>query len=537
MSTLRMYTRTAYTVHRDRTLQRRISPVAEPSGRATLTPTQSMILQLQRTAGNAAVNALLRQYASAGTAQPRSVLRTVTPIGRRGSTEAGNSGMHPGAQPAHARVPGSVKPEGTVIQRKLTIKNDDFKSLVTTKATLTNSRFAQITDAYGKYLKADRPAQEVVALNRVRSLATRWRLLSKSTKAGAKRQLVDKLIAEIKLELPIAEIKAHKQHLCEDIGLPKAYLDTCKDQDVSQLGEASKALGSGNVPLADQHLTVLRGNVGDVVNLIKSALLSHHIAKVDPEMAKVLGDPNYKLKKDDAKHKKNDVGKALAHVKDIAAKRALTADQEELKPFGKAYQDMAATAHGHRQSATNKKIKGLSSAEATAIFGYTTPLFGEYNSPLRKDLGTKKFGANQQALTKATVSGLNKLEPVTATLYRHTGLFAGYKELNQPGATVADMGFMSSTKSHFVAGNAGKEHDVLEIVESRTGREVAEMSKFTKEMEVLFKPATRFQITKRFDRVPGTENWHPVLDPEAAKYLAADSKKKQLQIIVFKKEM
>lgn len=87
MSTSHMYTRTALAVRRGRPLQRRTSPAAEPSSQGpVLTPTQSMILQLQRTAGNAAVNALLQQHAQAGTARPGEG----APVQRRARSASGS---------------------------------------------------------------------------------------------------------------------------------------------------------------------------------------------------------------------------------------------------------------------------------------------------------------------------------------------------------------------------------------------------------------------------------------------------------------
>jgi len=69
MSESHAYTRTAKVADHVQTRQPRRSALAGPASQsAGLTPTQSMILQLQRTAGNAAVNALLRQYACGGEA-------------------------------------------------------------------------------------------------------------------------------------------------------------------------------------------------------------------------------------------------------------------------------------------------------------------------------------------------------------------------------------------------------------------------------------------------------------------------------------
>jgi hypothetical protein len=80
MAVARKYTRAARRSGPAPTLQARKAAPAQPAGQAAaLTPTQSMILQLQRTAGNAAVNALLRQQAGAGqgAVAARSVQRRV----------------------------------------------------------------------------------------------------------------------------------------------------------------------------------------------------------------------------------------------------------------------------------------------------------------------------------------------------------------------------------------------------------------------------------------------------------------------------
>ncbi|HEY8285368.1 MAG TPA: hypothetical protein VIJ28_13370, partial [Chloroflexota bacterium] len=92
MSQSHAYTRIAKAT-RVQAIQPRQSAVASPTPHAAgVTPTQAMILQLQRTAGNAAVNAMLRQYAQSRDAgstggvrgqQPRAVQRAVTPLQRR----------------------------------------------------------------------------------------------------------------------------------------------------------------------------------------------------------------------------------------------------------------------------------------------------------------------------------------------------------------------------------------------------------------------------------------------------------------------
>lgn len=481
------------------------------------------ILSLQRTIGNRATNQLLRQWRldrAAATPRPR------------GAAEANSDApLNAGHTPSRGQV--TRGPEGTAIQRKLALAPDRFKNLISTTATLDNSTFVQIRDKYAEYLKMDQPADEVLAMRRMQVLIKAWEGKNGSSRKAndlTKQQLLRDLDAAIQAELPQAITKAHKWHLTRTIGLPAAYLDTWKDADVDTLGKASQALGRGDVPAADQHLTLLRASIGAAVNLIKSALLGHHIGKVDPEMAKAMGDPEYKLGK-------HDHHRAITHIGDLATARGKSADAGELGAFGAVYKGMAGAALDRQMKAKSKKIRGLDTAEATAILGYSTPLFGEYNNPLRSDLGTKKFDENKQALTKATISGLNKLKPLKATLFRHNGIFPGYKELNQPGATVSDMGFMSSTKSHFVAGTAGKQHQVLEIIESKTGKDVSEVSTFPHEMEVLFKPGTRFQITKRFDKNALNSTWNPALDPEATKYLAADAKKDELEIIMFKKEV
>jgi hypothetical protein len=516
--------------------QTRQSKQAQGAGRvlqgAGFTPTQSMILHMQRTAGNAAVNALLGQYRSGGIAQLLSIQRAVTSIQGRTQAIAGNLTAPPHTEPAPSHAEEAAT-EPAVIQRKLAFDKHRFDSLVSTKAKFDSSTFVQIKNEYSKYLKMNKPLDEVLAMKRMRTLIEAWLAKNGSSKKAndlIKQKVLQDLGAAITAELPQAKTKAHKWHLTTKIGLPAAYLDTWNAADVDLLGQASQAFSNGQTAVADKHLTTLRASVAGVVDLLRSALVAHHLGAVDPEMAKVLGNPDYRVGKEDSL-------RATAHMGDRASDRATKADPGELSFFGDVYKSLPKAALERQDKAKDNKVNGLDTGEATAILGYTTPLFGEVNNPLRKDMGTKRFDANKQAVTKATISGLNKLKPLVARVYRHTGIFPGYKELNQVGATVSDMGFMSSTKSQFMAGAGGKEHLVLEIVESKTGRDVSEASTFAHEQEVLFKPGTRFQITKRFDLNQQNSVWNPNLDDEAKKYLASDSKKTELLIILFKKEI
>ncbi|MGH9350764.1 MAG: hypothetical protein ACRD2G_01155, partial [Terriglobia bacterium] len=324
----------------------------------------------QRTAGNAAVNGLLRQYASAGTAQLTPAKSTVTAIQPRMRAIAGPSGapLDIGQAPLRARVTGG--PEGAVIQRKLVFAQDRFNNLTSTTAKADTSTFVRIKDSYAKYVKLEKPLLEVEEMRRMLPLIDSWQKdhgSSTKEKDLIKKQLLKDLKDAINLELPKAITSAHKWHLREEIGLPAAYLDTWQDVDVETLGKASQNLGRGDIPAADQHLTLLRTSIGDVVNLIKSALLSHHIGKVDPELAKALGDPEYKLGMKDKSIK----DKAMTRVNDLATERLNTGTDGERRDFGEAYRSMRGTALDKQRDTKSQDAKALVPSEVASILGYT----------------------------------------------------------------------------------------------------------------------------------------------------------------------
>lgn len=106
-----------------------------------------------------------------------------------------------------------------------------------------------------------------------------------------------------------------------------------------------------------------------------------------------------------------------------------------------------------------------------------------------RDPGAKLPNKDQAALTLLAISGLNRVKPATGQVFRHGGLFPGFKELNQVGATVVDMGFVSTARDQPGCIPGAVSHEVLEIITSKSGRDVSPLSLFgAGEREVLFKP-------------------------------------------------
>jgi hypothetical protein len=179
----------------------------------------------------------------------------------------------------------------------------------------------------------------------------------------------------------------------------------------------------------------------------------------------------------------------------------------------------------------------LTNKEVAFLYHYTSDLYSGFNAPLRGEIGQVAFDAGKLAVTQITISGLNKLPAYTGLCYRHVGIFPGYEELNRQGGIVSDMGFMSTAKEQSGCSKGGAAHDVLEIIQVKTGRLVKDIAYFgTGEEEVLVKPGTRFKVNKRFDKVGN--RWRPDLTPEALSFLNKETTYKDtIKMILFKSEV
>jgi hypothetical protein len=97
------------------------------------------------------------------------------------------------------------------------------------------------------------------------------------------------------------------------------------------------------------------------------------------------------------------------------------------------------------------------------------------------------------------------------------------------------MAFLSTAGSQAGCDNAAESHQVLEVLTSKTGRDVSLISAFSKEREVLFFPGTRFRVTRVVRRADDEPRW-PKDDKETEKHLGDTTKRSEIQMVVYKEE-
>lgn len=441
------------------------------------------------------------------------------------------------------------------VQRKMDFQRKYLSGLRSVKARLDQSTLSQLVHEYEVYEGLQDPTAELASMNKMKSYIEAWKKKHPEPLKPAdapKKMVLDQLEKAIDKEIPKATSLANQKHFVQNIGIPASFLSELDDISFHWLVEADQALKQGNVVWANLYFDNLKAKIGDTVKLIKSFMIRYYIHKLDPEVAKALNNQNFRL--DDAAKKTS----SQTYIDNLAKGRARELEQVQNQPrdphdIKAGVKIMEAQVLGPQlkdigQAAANKKnefasLKNLDKEEISGIVGYSSNLYGKYNSPLRNDIGTKGFDQDTLALVQTTISGLNKLKPFTGTVFRHGSIFPGFKELNREGAVVTDMGFMSSAIDQAACSNAGEDHDVLEIIKSKTGREISDASLFTKkgikgEREVLFKPGSRFRVTKRLDKNIRTGTWAGDRG-EVAQYLKSptEPKKDQIQIIVFKEEV
>jgi hypothetical protein len=325
-------------------------------------------------------------------------------------------------------------------------------------------------------------------------------------------------------------------------GFPLAYIRRLGQSDFELLLNADKALDDGELVEADKSFALLRVSLGGVVNMLKGFLMRFHIGNIHPELSEMMEDPGFVVPDDKAR-------KAQQHVTKLAKQH-----YDGRKAAGQLAEDRylkLPQIAGNIQYKNQNEFGGLSIQEVTALVGYLSDLFPNYNNPLRmgigQNTGNNDFGEENFNLTATAISALNKLPPYGGNVFRHSGIFPGYLEMHQAGAVIPDMAFMSTAKHLSGTGGANK-HDVLEvIVDTKTGKDVEKAAWFGNESEVLFKPGTRFRVLLRLnlDDMPGGR-WPT--EAEAAnlgygnnevlllKYLNSDNLMDKIKHVILKKE-
>jgi hypothetical protein len=330
-----------------------------------------------------------------------------------------------------------------------------------------------------------------------------------------------------------------RMELINRIGFPPAYIQSLSQPDFDLLVKADQALDDGDIVEADKSFALLRTSLAGVVNMLKGFMMRFHIGNIHPELSKMMDDPNFVATTDQAQ-------KAQDHVNDLGKQFFASGKTGDTK-----YKDVTGTVNTKQQNTADPGFGGLTIQEATAIVGYLSDLYPNYNNPLRMGIGQtagpNAFGEQALNLTATAISALNKMTPYAGMVFRHSGIFPGYLEVNQVGGVTPDLAFMSSARTqHGTQG--GENHDSLEVIlDTKTGRDMEHAAWFSGESEILFKPGTRFRVLARLDltRMPGGQ-WPT--DSQAAsmglnpneliliQYLNTDDKKDRLKHLILKKE-
>ena len=134
----------------------------------------------------------------------------------------------------------------------------------------------------------------------------------------------------------------------------------------------------------------------------------------------------------------------------------------------------------------------LTDDQVGALYGYTTNEgYTALNPALR---GQTPLTPELEAFAAHAKDGLSKLPPYKGLSYR--GINSLPEEVlakNQPGNIVSDGAFMSTSSNEPFQGN------ILIKVNGASGRDVAFLSEYPLEAEVLYPPDTQFKVIERID--------------------------------------
>jgi len=452
-----------------------------------------------------------------------------------------------GLQPKQTTGSADGKPGGArTIQCKMAFSSAKLGKMPSMKATLHNSTYHRIRRLHQKYLKTSKLDKEFHYLKDIDWLAKSWLDARQGGAANTKKLTnLTQLRSAIAVELPKLNTKLNQQedrdYLVREIGIAEPLINPLSDVAVNYLIDASKAFAQGNLQVADAALYQLKQFIPDSITVLKSRLVRFHIKKLHPELAKAMS-PEFQLDKR-TKRDQDTLDLAEAQVQgtvddNLDKLHALGgADKDSAKMMENTHRNLKGKADSVKKKDADFSV--LEPGEIMAITGYTTDFYGEINNPLRAlaKPGKRDLDSKSMAWTKAGISGLNKLPKYNGITFRHAGFFPGYKAINQVGGIVSDLAFSSSAVQQRSCPNAAKSHDALEIIFSKTGREISQASVFgEKEAEVLFRPGTEFRVEARMDKDMATDTW-PMPNKKLMAYLNSDPKKDVIQVVILKREV
>jgi hypothetical protein len=357
------------------------------------------------------------------------------------------------------------------------------------------------------------------------------------------------------------EAVAEKRNLyvAQKVGLPLVLIEGLSPANFNGLYNAVALLERKDTQGGMAAFTAVKPNLGNSAALIEAFLKRNYITQIDPATAAVM-DEKYeqintnasggpaaistiksaaqakldRLKALDAQHAAaladmtaSKGAKKQADYPILAGTGAIAIEYGKLRLQKAQFESIVngtAMADKHKKSTFAK----LTDAEMAGLVGYTSDLYSTVNNPLRKDIGTSNMAEGSKALIGATASALNKLKPYKGIVYRHADDFTGYAEMHHPGAVVSDTAFLSTAKEQKGCASAAENHGVLEILISKSGRDVSEASVFgNKEAEILFRPGTKFRVSHVLTRAQpqwgqphNRAHWAPQNSPKFAEAMS-----------------
>ncbi|MDQ7823621.1 MAG: ADP-ribosyltransferase domain-containing protein [Candidatus Eremiobacteraeota bacterium] len=191
-------------------------------------------------------------------------------------------------------------------------------------------------------------------------------------------------------------------------------------------------------------------------------------------------------------------------------------EPEQKKIYGKVKKNLTCfekVTEKYKKVSEDLRAEGLkdppSPAELAALEIYSDGDYTRINPVLRGDrmplldrllypLGIGP-GVSMEGITLLCASALNKLPPFQGTVYRESRLYGDQPDQYEPGKTVKELAFTSTSSE--TQGAAQRMGNTLFIISSETGRAIDRFSRHPREKEVLFPPGTEFKVLGREEKI------------------------------------
>src|SRR5262249_1957383 len=106
-----------------------------------------------------------------------------------------------------------------------------------------------------------------------------------------------------------------------------------------------------------------------------------------------------------------------------------------------------------------------------------------------------------------------------------------YDKLNRVGGVVVDNAFLSTAQHHGGCDTGAENHDVLEVISHKSGRDISKISSASKgEEEGLFPPGPTFRGTQTRETKQGGNG-------ESAAMIKESRKGRKIKLVVYKTEV